>query len=340
MTELILLNDTVNIMDAPLGFVFRRYRGESDLPLMVELINIIARADQHDFVQTLDDLRNQYTHLMNCDMERDFVMVETGDGQTVAYARLWWEIDDEGLLRFPIVLNLHPDFRQPPDVGLAVLRWAEARACEIGATHPHTGPRVLQAWVANIELERDRIAALEAANYTAVRWGYLMTRDLAEPIEDRALPEGLEVRPVTVEHYRAIWDAHIEAFRDHWGFREPTATDYEMWLNEPDRDHSLWQVAWSGDEVAGMVLTFIPTKENETLGLKRGWTDPISVRRPWRKIGLAKALILRSLRLLKEQGMTEAALGVDSQNPNGALQLYESCGFKPVKRGTTYRKNL
>jgi ribosomal protein S18 acetylase RimI-like enzyme len=146
--------------------------------------------------------------------------------------------------------------------------------------------------------------------------------------------------------YRKIWDAHQEAFRDHWGYREATEEEYQGWLTSPTFDASLWQVAWApgasgrSDQVAGMVLNFIPHDENAVLGLKRGWTDPISVRRPWRKIGLAKALILRSLKLLKAQGMTEAMLGVDMQNPNGALQLYESCGFKPMRRSTTYRKDL
>jgi ribosomal protein S18 acetylase RimI-like enzyme len=44
--------------------------------------------------------------------------------------------------------------------------------------------------------------------------------------------------------------------------------------------------------------------------------------------------------LHKELGMTEAALGVDAQNPNGALALYESMGFRAVRRVTTYRKLL
>jgi ribosomal protein S18 acetylase RimI-like enzyme len=38
--------------------------------------------------------------------------------------------------------------------------------------------------------------------------------------------------------------------------------------------------------------------------------------------------------------MTETALGVDTRNPNGALQLYESMGFRPVRRSTTYRKAM
>ena len=73
---------------------------------------------------------------------------------------------------------------------------------------------------------------------------------------------------------------------------------------------------------------------------KRGWTENIAVRRPWRKRGLARALIIRSLAMLKAQGMTEAALGVDTQNTSGALRVYESCGFKPVFTSVNYRKEM
>ena len=41
-----------------------------------------------------------------------------------------------------------------------------------------------------------------------------------------------------------------------------------------------------------------------------------------------------------EMGMQETALGVDTQNPNGALRLYESVGYQVDKRYTTYRKRL
>ena len=69
---------------------------------------------------------------------------------------------------------------------------------------------------------------------------------------------------------------------------------------------------------AGQVRTFINEAENEKYNRKRGFTEFISVRRPWRKRGLARALIVRSLQLQKEQGMTESALGADSENISGA----------------------
>ena len=38
--------------------------------------------------------------------------------------------------------------------------------------------------------------------------------------------------------------------------------------------------------------------------------------------------------------MTEAVLGVDTENPTGALRLYESVGFRPLKESASYRKPL
>ncbi len=178
---------------------------------------------------------------------------------------------------------------------------------------------------------------------SAVRYGYLMVRPDLENIPDFPLPEGLEVRPVRPEHYRAIWDANTEAFRDHWGFAEPTEADYQAWLNDPVIfTPELWQIAWdtATDQVAGQVKGFINQAENERFNRRRGWCEFISVRRPWRKRGLARALIARTLQIFKERGMTESALGVDTQNLSGALRVYEACGFRPVQRSATYRKPM
>jgi ribosomal protein S18 acetylase RimI-like enzyme len=73
---------------------------------------------------------------------------------------------------------------------------------------------------------------------------------------------------------------------------------------------------------------------------KWGWTERIFVRKPWRKRGIAKALIAKSLIVLREQGMEAGALGVDTENPSGALKLYESMGYEINNQFTFYRKFL
>ena len=77
-----------------------------------------------------------------------------------------------------------------------------------------------------------------------------------------------------------------------------------------------------------------------TYGRQRGWTEAISTARRWRRRGVAKALIVESIRELAARGMTEVALGVHTENPNGAYQLYESLGYEVVQTWTTYRKPL
>ena len=99
-------------------------------------------------------------------------------------------------------------------------------------------------------------------------------------------------------------------------------------------------MAWdtATNQVAGMVLGYILAEENEKNNRLRGYTENICVRRPYRKQGVASALIAENLRELKARGLTEAALGVDTENLTGALGVYEAMGFRPVKRFTAYRK--
>ena len=142
------------------------------------------------------------------------------------------------------------------------------------------------------------------------------------------------------EQLRAIWDADQEAFEDHWGASQPSEEDWLEFSSSPHLDPTLWRVAWAGHQVAGQVRSFINAEENRRYGRRRGWVEHISVRRPWRHRGLARALMAASFPLLRARGMTEGALHVDAENLSGALRVYESMGFSPVSRETVYRKPL
>src|SRR5665811_632688 len=98
-----------------------------------------------------------------------------------------------------------------------------------------------------------------------------------------------------------------------------------------------WMVAWDGDEVAGSVITTVPVEENEHHGRSRVYVSGVSVRRPWRRRGLARALLARSLVAARDAGFTSASLGVDTDSPTGANTLYQSLGFTPDKSYTSYR---
>ena len=61
---------------------------------------------------------------------------------------------------------------------------------------------------------------------------------------------------------------------------------------------------------------------------------------PWRRRGLARAITAASLVKLRAAGLDEGMLGVDSENANGAIGLYEGLGFTQFSRAAAYRRDL
>lgn len=333
-----VINDLIALPDAPAipGLTFRRFRGPEDYPHMLGVINGSKAADGIERSDTLEAIANNYDHLERCDPYRDMVMAEV-DGKMIAYNRVLWDQQEDGVRTYTVFGFLLPEWRRK-GIGAAMLAHGENRLREIAAEQAYDGPSFFQSWVS--ESEKGTLALLERSGYQPVRYGFEMTRDLSEPFPDFPMPAGLDVRPVQDEHLRAIWEADAESFRDHWGYVAPTEARYESWRSQPDFNPSLFMVAWEGNEVAGAVQNFVNKEENEEYNRKRGYTEGIFVRRPWRKRGLARSLIIQSMKMFKEMGMTETALGVDTENTSGALRVYESCGYRQVKKSITFRKPL
>jgi GNAT superfamily N-acetyltransferase len=323
----------------PATLQLRTFDPDRDFPGAVTLISDVNAHDRsQDWFPTEDSLRVEWAVRDAFDPARDAIVVEA-DGRIVAGGSVDWR-QRAGKVIHTISIWVLPGARRK-GLGRSLLGWLEPHArsqVEAGTGGPSELPHVLGGWVDPDHAPSVGFAA--AAGYRPVRYGFQMRRPLELPIPDVAMPAGLDVRPVLPEHLRTIYEADLEAFRDHFEPRERDEHDFERFTSDPDTDTSLWQVAWDGDEVAGSVLNGIYPHENLRLGVNLGWLDHVSVRRPWRGRGLAKALIARSLTMHRDRGMAVAVLGVDAANPTGALQLYEGFGFRPHRRWETVRKPL
>ena len=315
------------------GLSFRRFGGPADYAAMADLMRVISVHDGDDEIPDAASLQVEYEATADLVPERDILLAEV-DGTPVGWGNVMRQVRD-GLAVYTSVGGVHPDWRRR-GIGRAMLRTNEAHARQLAESFEDRDGRALGSWAG--EREGDAWQLLASEGYTAVRYGFSMIRRSLDDIPDAPLPEGLEIREVREADHRRIFDADDEAFRDHWGHREVSDADFRRLFAMPDLDTSLWAVAWDGDEVVGGVQTFVWKTENEVLGVRRGWLERISVRRPWRRRGVAKAIIAEALRRLRAAGMTEAMLGVDAENLTGALQLYESLGFEVKDRGATFRK--
>lgn len=318
------------------GLRLRPYAGEADLADIARIENAEAAADGLQRRTSLDEVSAFFSRASDSfDPARDVTIAEL-DGRVVGVAQR--EIVDTTDARREYRLDgiVDPAWRGR-GVGRALLTENERIARDLAGSQGAASP-VLGSWSWETQ-PRDR-ALLEASGFQAARWFFDMVRPTLDDIFEVALPEGLEIRPIDTSLARAVWDADIEAFADHWGGFDRSEANLERWLRAPTTDLSLWVIAFDGDQVAGGVVNSIDDDQNAALGVRRGWLNSVFTRRAWRRRGLATALVARSLARLRERGMTSAALGVDADNPNGALGLYERLGFAVDQRAIAWRKEL
>ena len=317
------------------GVDFRMFQGAADYADFARIITASARGEGEDRVETPEGIASGYEHLNRCDPTRDLLVAEV-DGLAIAYSRVSWDQEPDGPRIYRHVCFVDPE-HGGRGIGSALFAWNEARLREIAAEHD-AAEKLYEAWVGDQNVAAT--ALVRGAGYEAITYAADMVRPSVDDLPDHPLPKGLEIRPVTEDQLREIWEADVEAFRDHWGYVEQTEADYKRFLAFPYHDPTLWKIAWDDEGVAGQVKSFIDTAENKEHGRARGWTEAISTSRRWRRRGVAKALIVESIRELAARGMTEVALGVHTENPNGAYDLYTGLGYEVVRTVTTYRKPL
>jgi len=321
---------------------FRHFLGDADYVLMSALLTESDQADEIHDAFSLDDIRNWCMPSARFDLYRNLLFAlrhnVEGEPLVIGFSRVAWYTGLEDIRLYVQESFLHPDWREG---GLwpIMVQQNEHRLREIAISHPLTHRRFYQAWATSTQVKWKSV--LEGEGYQAVRHFNNMLYRLND-FPDRALPAGLQIRPVQPEHYRRIWEAQrevqmelFEVVAENW-----TEERYQAWVANPSHTPQLWQVAWDGDQVAGMVLNRIDEPENKQPGRKRGYTEHILVRRAWRKRGLAGALLVRSLQILKAEGMKEAELGVDTENQSGAYEFYRRLGYQTFSTDVWYRKPM
>jgi ribosomal protein S18 acetylase RimI-like enzyme len=166
------------------------------------------------------------------------------------------------------------------------------------------------------------------------------TRSVAN-LPPLVVPEG-----IALQTYRLPQDNHAanaainEAFRDHWASveisDEQRACVFDSGYVQPEAS----VVAWADNEIVGVCYSDFSPLRFERTGRREGYVDTLCVRRPWRRRGVATAMLAWTLREAAARGLEAVSLGMDAENPTGAKQLYERIGFREVDRFHIYRKQI
>lgn len=309
---------------------FMRPAQWTDVKAVAQLILEVCTADGDPTVAVTPEELEREWKSPGFDLEKNAWVVETDDGRIVGYE----EFNDRH-----VHASLMGDGYVDPEyqgrgIGTAMLRVLEARARE----EMKLAETDLRVFIRNGMAIGDSASRQmhETEGYRSIRFSWHMEIKLEEAPSAPLWPDGIELRPFVLEqHNRRVFEAHDEAFSDHWGH---TPGSFERWqhhmTSREDLDPSLWFIAWDARfaQIAGYSLC------RYRMGI--GWVGTLGVRRAWRKRGLGEALLLHSFGEFYKRGTKTIGLGVDAENPTGATRLYKRAGMHVTAEYVIYEKEL
>jgi mycothiol synthase len=275
-------------------------------------------------------LLNRWT-APGADRDVDFAVVESEDGKRCAFLSVEAEPPFTEVFSLGIVAPAY----HGRGLGAAIVSETERRAKRFEALADSSARVVMHAGALAGE---PRVSALlTSRGYREVRRFELRRVDFDGDPPPARVVEGISVRGFRPEEARQLYEAHVDAFADHWGDHMETWEDFRHHQFEaPDFDARLWFVAWDGDELAGYVGALEESREDPG----RGYVSLIGVRRPYRRKGLGEALLLHAFAALHARGKTGVDLHVDADSLTGATGLYAKVGMTAHPRFATWEKEL
>ena len=295
---------------------------------------------------TVQDEQSVYDLMIRCDI-RDVGFPDSDkddlhhDWQQINLARdAWLAFDAKGTLRGYCAdlpwgegvrtVNYDDPGTENTDLFLGLLVICEKRAANIIQDLNEPKKRGIYTHVSDSASHQKLI--LEEAGYKIKKYIFNMHKELTGDQPEPELPIGFSIRTaVTGQDEPAIHALIQEAF----DWCERASQSFEEWkefMIHPDTfNENLWLLVVKGDEIIGTCLCF---QQSEI-----GWIRQLAVKKPYRKLGIGRALLQRSFQAFKKLGLPKAGLAVESANPE-AVHFYQTAGMYKAVHLDEYVKEI
>lgn len=237
--------------------------------------------------------------------------------------------------------SVRPD-RREQGLGTVLVAAMIARADEVHAEQQPGMPA--KYFLTGLSHSSAQERLLADAGMVPERWNFVMRArlDQAPPPTKVPLqvPDGLELHRFDRSFSDAMLAAHNEAFLDHPDFTPWTEVMWKQWVTESRNFRPELSSVVVDRAVPDRVVGYLQSNEYdayfEATGRREAFVAKVGTVRDYRGRGLAGTLLRHALCAYREAGFDEASLDVDSENPSGALGIYERAGFKVESRWSNY----
>jgi mycothiol synthase len=309
-----------------------------DIPLLAKHLAAVEAVDDTGEHYNEADLEEEFA---NPDIEvgKDIVGGFEGD-DLVGYFAIYPRSTDGDYQKVHVEGSVNPD-RRGEGIGHRLVEAMLARADEV---HREKHPDLPAKYSLSGLTSNDAQAALLADHgFVAERWNFVMRVDLSRldtGADLPALPAVLRLLTYTPELDRAMLEAHNAAFVDHPNFTPWTDVMWKQWVTDSRNFRPELSLLVVEESAPDVVVAYIQSNEFdayfEATGKREAYVAKVGTRREHRGRGLASALLRHALVRYREAGFDESSLDVDSENPTGALGVYERAGFEVESRWTNY----
>ncbi|MDI5974817.1 GNAT family N-acetyltransferase [Amycolatopsis magusensis] len=312
--------------------VTRRPLTLSDVTALADLFATAEAVDPTGEHESAEDIAESITS-PNVDLEHGSLSWWAGD-QLIAYAlvRVRDGADPVHQLRFEA--TVHPEHRTD-ELGAQVLAWVERAGRE---RHLKVFPDApLELHGHGHENQRWYSGQLEMAGYHRARDFFDMRADLGALPPKRELPSEFALVTYEDKYFDAVLTARNITFAEHWG---STVQSPEAWRHLVTDSASfrpeLSFLLLRGDEVVSLVLSDFYESDAKATGVRELYISHVATLPELRGRGVASALLGHTLEEARAAGYERASLGVDAENANAAVGIYERCGFAISSRWYGY----
>ena len=312
----------------------------ADIPAWNRLLAEVEKVDRTGEHYNEADLDEE---MANPDLEpgKDLVGAFAGD-ELVGYFCVYPRTAAGEVHKIGLEGTVRPDVRGK-GVGTALAGAMRDRALEAHRErHPDLAALLTLRGLTDDVAQADLLGRI---GLTPDRWSFVMRADLTRlPDTEVMVPDGLEIRRYDDSLAAAMRDAHNAAFVDHPSFTPWSDSMWRQWVTESRNFRPRLSFVAVDPTRQAEIAAYLQTNEYDayfqTTGRREAYVAKVGTRREYRGRGLASTLLGHALREYRSAGFDEASLDVDSENPTGALAIYERAGFAVESRWTDYAATL
>ncbi len=315
--------------------------GTDDIPALARLLAAVEEVDRTGEHYNEADLAEE---LANPDIELGKDVIGAFDPSTgsaseglIGYFSVYPLSSDEAQLKVHVEGAVHPA-RRGQGVGSRLVEAMRARADEVHAERRPDLPALFA--LTGLSGNEGQQRLLTDFGWVAERWNFMMRAALGAVDAPPQVADGLELRRYRPEDAEAMRASHNAAFVDHPEFTPWTDVMWKQWVTGSRNFRPELSFVVAETSRPERVVAYLQSNEYdayfEATGRREAYVAKVGTLREFRGRGLAAALLRHALAAYQQAGFDEASLDVDSENPTGALGIYQRAGFEVETRWTNY----